>query len=203
MAPSRQAIWTYGYVIAGCILLSPPALSDILAQHQAHEHGVGQLNLVAERTSVEIELTAPAADIVGFEHRPSTKQQHLKVQKGLDALKSVDRLFSFPSSARCEVRDVDVRSPLAAAGHAEDRSVGQADEKNHDHDRHADEKSEETHADFRAHYKFECERPNELNFVDVHYFKIFPAAREIEAQSISPRGQGSRELTPHSNRLSF
>lgn len=210
----RDTIWTYACVFAGWIILSPVTQGDTLSQHQAHEHGVGQLNVVVERTTVEIELTAPAADIVGFEHRPSTSQERLAVEKGVAAFKAVDRLFSFPPNVPCKLQDVDVRSPLTAADHREHQSAASAGEnqdhakhsdkesgENHDHAQHSDKETEESHADFRAHYKLECKRINQLNFIDVHYFEVFPAARKIEAKTISSRGQGHRELTPGSNRL--
>jgi len=39
--------------------------------------------------------------------------------------------------------------------------------------------------------------------MDVKLFEKFPAAREIEVEAITPRGQIARDLTPDSPRLDF
>jgi len=44
-------------------------------QAGAHEHGRGTLNIALEGTRLSMELEAPGADIVGFEHRAKTKKQ--------------------------------------------------------------------------------------------------------------------------------
>ena len=51
-----------------------PHHDDDLAhrQYDSHVHGMGTLNLVADGSEVHIELDSPAANLVGFEHAPSS-----------------------------------------------------------------------------------------------------------------------------------
>ena len=54
------------------------------AQHRElgpHQHGHGTLNIAIEGGRVSMELDVPGADIVGFEHAPSTKAQRTAVDK--------------------------------------------------------------------------------------------------------------------------
>ena len=45
-----------------------PALAEDTRQLDAHEHGVGKLNIAIEKSTITIEFHAPGADIVGFEY---------------------------------------------------------------------------------------------------------------------------------------
>ena len=58
-------------------------------QHGPHVHGHGTVNLVIEGNKLAIELEAPGADIVGFEHPARTAEQTAAVdaaQARLDKL---------------------------------------------------------------------------------------------------------------------
>ena len=50
-------------------------------QAGAHEHGRGTLNIALEGTRLTMELEAPGADIVGFEHKAKTQKQTTAVEK--------------------------------------------------------------------------------------------------------------------------
>ncbi|QSA19144.1 DUF2796 domain-containing protein, partial [Vibrio furnissii] len=41
-------------------------------QHDAHVHGQVELNIAQDAHDLLIEITAPGADVVGFEHAPKT-----------------------------------------------------------------------------------------------------------------------------------
>lgn len=191
-----------GIGVAACLVLAaggPGHASE--REHGAHVHGVGQLNLAVEGKGLEIELTAPGADIVGFEHAAERDADRKAVVAATEKLKNALALFSFPDAAKCELAEAEVHSEMLD-GH------GDRDEKGHDHGKeHAHEKKhehDERHAEFRAHYHFECGVLDALSHVDVSgYFKSFPNARELEAQSITAKGQGAGELTAANPRLTF
>jgi len=47
----------------------------------AHEHGHSALNVAIEGGSVEMELIAPGADIVGFEHAATSEADKVAVEQ--------------------------------------------------------------------------------------------------------------------------
>jgi len=51
------------------------AATQAQAELDAHEHGVGVLNIAADGNTVEMELIAPGADIVGFEYEASSEEE--------------------------------------------------------------------------------------------------------------------------------
>ena len=152
-------------------------------EHAAHEHGVGQLNVVVEGDVLQLELVSPAMNIVGFEHKPETHRQELAVEEAVVILMKGEQVFILPAAARCQLQEADVDTELLAdAGH-DDGHEG------------------ETHADFDATYIFKCATPDRLQYVDVQLFSLFPGTGEIDAQVISSSGQSVVELGPQSVRL--
>lgn len=180
-------------VLASLLAAANPA-SAAERGHGAHEHGVGQLSLAVEGNAVEIEITAPGADIAGFEHAAETEADRAALAAAAARLKDAIALFRFPPKADCRLEEAEVHSALLDEAHGH--------EKGHGHDKaHAHEA--EAHAEFRAHYHFRCADPAALSHVDLGYFKAFPAARELEARTITAKGQGAQELTADRPRLTF
>ena len=169
---------------AALLALVAAGVSASERQHGPHVHGVGQLNVASEGERVEIELISPGADIVGFEHQAETQTDREAVEKAVARLKAGAQLFGFPAEADCRLEEAEVESALMG----EERHEGEA---------------REEHAEFHVRYRFLCARPDALTHVDVGFFQAFPAAQELEAQFITARGQGARELTPASARLKF
>ena len=188
-AVKRRSLKSCIVAFAAALLLAPAAgAAD--GEHAAHVHGVGKLNVAVDGQAVEIELITPGADIVGFEHAPETTEDKAVVEGAAATLKDGEGLFAFPPAAECRLEEAEVESPLL------------------DHDgeaahEHGEEHEGDAHAEFQAHYHFLCRQPDDLTHVDVRVFERFPAARELEVQAISARGQGATELTPSSARLKF
>ena len=182
-----------GAALCGAAILamaSAPPVAAESREHGAHVHGHGRLDVAVEGGKVVIELAAPGADIVGFEHRPRTKAQKEAVQMATAILKSGAKLFGFPDAARCRFATVHLE-----AAHEED------DHKHGAHKHGASDK--ETHSEFHARYVFICDRPDRLSHLNVEVFRFFPASKELRARAISSRGQKVRELKPGSARLTF
>jgi hypothetical protein len=178
------------------------------AQHAAHEHGVGTLNVAVDGGILEIELIAPANDIVGFEHAPSTDAHREAIAAAAAVLKDGIALFGPPAGAGCELHEADVASALIATEEHGDHGGDHGHGKDHGHDTdHGHDKDEhqdgETHSEFTARYHFECADPSALTYLDLTYFARFPRAAELDAQVLTATGQSAAELTAESNRLRF
>lgn len=150
-----------------------------------------------------MELTAPGADIVGFEHAPGTAEQKKAVRDAVTALKNGAGLFLFPAAADCRMQKAEVTSALVELWD-QDHENKSHDEHSGGHDRdHEEEKAGQSHAEFRVDYHFECERPGHLTHIDFRFFERFPNAKELESQVIGAKGQMAAELTPTAARLKF
>ena len=167
------------------------------AEEQAHEHGVGLINVAIESNDVEIELNVTGADTVGFEHAPSSEQDRKAVEKVISDLKNGRSLFRFPAAAKCRFESIKVTSSLGGDEHDEH------DDHDDDHEHPNDAKTEDAHGGFEAHYHVHCDNPGKLTFMETLFFKKYPSAHELEARWISAGGQGAAELTPTTIRLMF
>lgn len=147
-------------------------------QHDAHVHGSAALNLALEGEEVHVELDSPAANIVGFEHAPSSEADHAALDKAVATLKDGDRLFRFNSEAGCRMEKVQVTSALL------------------DEERGHEEHEGETHSDIEAAYHFECDEPGKLTRLTVELFEAFPGMEELDVQYVIESKQGAAELKP-------
>lgn len=134
---------------SAAILLGVPAIAAAEGETlAAHVHGTGTLNIAVDGNDVFAELIAPGADIVGFEHQPSSDDDHAAIDAAVDKLRDTGMVFGFPSGAGCSLTEVDIESGLLGDDnhdHGDDHAHA---EKNDDHDDHAHGKK---HDDDHAH----------------------------------------------------
>ena len=182
-------------------------------QHDAHVHGIAALNLALEGDEVHVELDSPAANIVGFEHAPSSKADHAALDRAVAKLKDGNQLFRFNSEAACRMEKAKVTSAMLEDDHEAHKDEHAHDKKEahghdehehekhgheeHGHKEHAHEEHEgETHSDIDVTYHFECAKPGQLTQLTVELFEAFPGMEEINVQYVIESKQGAAELTP-------
>jgi hypothetical protein len=185
------------------LALAVSAGSGSAQQHRqadAHEHGRGILNIAIEGNKVSMELEAPGADIVGFEHKAKTEQQKAAIEKAEQQLMVGEALFKLPAAAGC----VLVTSGAALEGEHHDHDHGHgAKEHGHKGDKHDDAKADDDHehSGFRAEYVFECKAPASLTSIGFDYFKAFAGAQKLDVTVITPKGQSKFEVTRANPRI--
>ncbi|MBE0437802.1 MAG: DUF2796 domain-containing protein, partial [Methylomicrobium sp.] len=91
-------------------LFSDPTLAE-KRHHDAHIHGVAELNIVIENDTVLIEFESPAVNLIGFEHKPRTDAQQLELQNALALLNDVDIIASF-EKGECLATETHIRGPF-------------------------------------------------------------------------------------------
>jgi hypothetical protein len=173
-------------------------------QAGAHEHGRGTLNIALEGTRLTMELEAPGADIVGFEHKAKTQKQTTAVEKAEAQLEAADALFQLPATAGCVLE----ASRVAIEGEGHDHDHGA--DKDHDHkeaakgdgkDTTKDEHADDGHSSFRAEYAFECKNPSGLTGITFSYFKVFAGAQKLDVTVVTPKQQSRFEVTRANPRI--
>lgn len=170
--------------------------------HGAHEHGHGLLNFVVDGNQLMIELQAPAADLVGFEHAATTAEEKAQYAKALAQLKQPETLFGIAPAAACQLAHQEIKAPQPEEdheGHDHDAAHDE-DHANHDHDA-AHEQHE--HADLGAIYTYNCTAPDRLNGLTAKLFSVYPSLSKLTVQGILPSGQTAAELTPTANTVNW
>ena len=172
-------------LLATCLMLAAAPLSTAAhagGPHRsagAHEHGHGTLNIAFEGGRVSMDLDAPGADILGFEREARTDADKAAVDAAAARLKDAAALFKLPAAAACRVVEakVDLDDDDAAKTHA-----GK-------HDDHG------PHTGIEAEYELSCGSLAAIKSIEFGYFKVFPNARSLTVNIVTPRAQSSFEVT--------
>lgn len=184
--PNMYRILLLSIGIMSC-LSAAFATAEQTRRHSAHRHGVAQLNVAADGGDLYIELNSPAANILGFEHAPSTATERAVLDRAIATLKNADRLFALSDDARCRIAAIEIELPEDA----DDR-----------HDHHTP--SGAAHTDILGHYRFNCADLDMLRQVDTaQLFATFPATQRLELQYAIGDRQGAAALTESQPALRF
>ena len=195
------------HLIAGIALSATPSLAEETTQLDAHEHGVGQLNIAFDENKIAMELHAPGADIVGFEYGAKSDADLAAIDAALQTLSDPLGLFLIPEAASCIVITAHAKLESEDSDHDDHDEEGHDDHDEEGHDDHNeeghDDHDEEGHDDhdkapghteFHAEYLLECANLTEISAITFSYFEIFPNALELEVQVISDKGATAFEI---------
>ncbi|SLN27004.1 hypothetical protein TRL7639_00995 [Falsiruegeria litorea R37] len=184
----------------------------------AHEHGSGTLNIAFEGNSIAMEVEAPGADIVGFEHEATSDEDRKLIETAVANLGKPLDLFVLSAEAGCSVVSASVElhgdeehddhddehahdddhANEAKDDHAHDDDHEHDTKDDHDdehHDDHADHEDEGAeHAEFHAEYALTCSDMSALSKIEFTYFERFPNALELDVQIVSAKGAQAHEV---------
>lgn len=117
--------------------------------HAQHVHGVAELGVVVEGSTLGVTFEAPLADVIGFEHAPENDEQIASIRRAAEVLENPANLFGAPTAANCTVSRQSIDAPdyflEAASGEAHDHDedgehghdeAAAHDEHEHEHDDH-------------------------------------------------------------------
>jgi hypothetical protein len=168
---------------------------------EAHVHGIGKLDVIAEGADLTLRLESPLDNLVGFERAPRNAKEQAAVRRMAAALRS-EKAFVPTRAAQCRLSGVSLESPVlndellgnspppAGQAHAKD-----AHEAKHGHGKE--------HADLVADYAFQCGDPAALVGLEARLFDTFKALERLDVQVVGPRGQTGAKLTLDSRRVSW
>ena len=190
-------------VLLGALLTAPAAI----AEQKPHVHGHWQMNAAIDGDHLQIELIAPGADVVGFEHEARTAEEKAKVRQAKEKLKAGDALIVLPAAAGCKLEEA--HADVAGLDHDDHGEKKDSDHKHgHDHghkDDHKDDHKhghnhgeaghdEAAHNEYHAEYMFHCDDIAALDRIGVTIFEAFPSTEEVEAAVLTPSGQHAASL---------
>jgi hypothetical protein len=161
--------------------------------HGAHEHGIGELDIAIEGDIVELELTSPGINLLGFEHPPRDAEEQETLDKAVRSLKDGTTLIAF-GEAGCELVKSSIQSPLLKKGGPAGRPS----------DEDSDENDHDEHADFSVSWSVKCAKPASLNGLNASaFFARFPGTEKLRLKAVTSKGQTSGELTAGTPKFRF
>ncbi|WP_164658460.1 DUF2796 domain-containing protein [Tropicibacter sp. Alg240-R139] len=165
---------------------------------EAHEHGSGTLNIAFEGNTIAMEIEAPGADIVGFEHAATTDEDRKSIEDAVSELARPMELFVLSADAGCSVvsASVEVHGDEEEEHHDDEHEHDAKDEHgDEDHNDHAEHEGEGIeHSEFHAEYELTCSDPAAVDKIEFAYFERFPNALELDVQIVSAKGAQAHEV---------
>lgn len=182
------------------LIAAVPAFAEETRELDAHEHGVGTMNIAIDGTTVAMEFEAPGADIVGFEYEAESDADLAAIESALAVLAAPLELFVLPDAAGCTV--VDAEAELEGEEDHDDHDEHDEhghddhdeDHDDHEEDGHDDHAEEAGHTEFHATYTLTCTAPDAVTDITFAYFDAFPNAQEVEVQFIDAMGAKAFEV---------
>ena len=181
-------------------VVATPAFAQEARQLNAHEHGVGQLDIAFDGDQIAMELHAPGADIVGFEYGAESAEDRAAVDAAVAALAKPLDLFVLTEAAGCSI--VNASAGLESEeehdahddDHDDDHAADEGSHDDHADEGHENESDEADHTEFHAEYLLTCADPSAVTDITFAFFDAFPNALEVEVQVISDTGATSFEV---------
>ncbi|EGQ9273017.1 zinc uptake protein ZrgA [Vibrio parahaemolyticus] len=207
--PSKQILT----IVIG-LSLSTVATAEEYRQHSAHVHGHVEFNIAQDGSDLLLEITAPGADVVGFEHAPENAEQEKTLQHAVATLEDSNTLFAINPQAQCEIEEVHVEHSLGGQheehehhdheGHDHDEHAHHDHDK-HDHDGHEghDHSEHSDHGEFTAQYRFHCAQVGELSRIQTDWFNQFPSTESVNVNLFTDTTQSATSLTKSNTQIAI
>lgn len=163
----------------------------------AHTHGVAQMTVLYETGQLLIELETPAANMLGFEHRPQNAAQWQRLSQLEKTLNAPDKIVGLHPD--CKVQNVKVELPFNereetknASGQPTTENPTHAHRDNHSDGTHShhDKTPYKTHQDIHLSYEWRCTGPTSP-VIQLRLFSLYPSFEKIQAQWVANSKQGA------------
>ncbi|MDX5364404.1 MAG: DUF2796 domain-containing protein [Pseudazoarcus pumilus] len=165
--------------------------SGASAQH-AHEHGVAELRVALEGSTLLVEFESPLANLVGFEHAARSEAEKAALAGLEKTLRAPAGLFALPAAAGCALKEVELELPGVEDDH---HHHGHDHKHDHKHAHHDD------HADAYVAWEFACKSAPEA--LDLTVIEAFPAIHVLRVETAGPRGQKASRVEQAKARIAL
>ncbi|MBE3899463.1 DUF2796 domain-containing protein [Vibrio parahaemolyticus] len=207
--PSKQVL----AIIIG-LFLSTVATAEEYRQHSAHVHGHVEFNIAQDGSDLLLEITAPGADVVGFEHAPENAEQEKTLQHAVATLEDSNALFAINPQAQCEIEEVHVEHSLGGQHeeheHHDHEGHDHDEHAHHDHDKHEhdgheghDHSEHSDHGEFTVQYRFHCAQVGELSHIQTDWFNQFPSTESVNVNLFTDTTQSATSLTKSNTQIAI
>ncbi|MGF6709042.1 hypothetical protein QFZ41_000006 [Luteibacter sp. W1I16] len=164
--PMKIQMMVFPFLLAAL----PMTVNAAERQLGPHVHGQASVSMSIDGCLMDVQVSVPGHDAVGFEHPPASPQERSAVDKATATLNGAAWLVP-ASAAGCTLSSAKV-SPHGFGDVAEPGG----------------------HADFDAEYHYACRKTAELDHVDVRLASAFPAVRKVVVNIITAAGSNQQDL---------
>lgn len=176
------------------LLSSTMGYAEETAVTPTHEHGVASLSIANHADGLEIILRSPAQNLAGFEYKPSTDEDKLKLKDVTETLEKGDELFTLNPEAGCELKDTEVLA--TQLGDSLDEAAQDEPQMPTSNTTSDDATpNPNAHNDMEVTWAYVCNAPAELTSITSNLFGTFPDGfTRIEVDWATDQAQANLSL---------
>jgi hypothetical protein len=183
------------YKIYGCVLAAGLAVSmgnssgaAEKRRHDAHAHGVAEINIAVDGSKAEVEFRAPAENVMGFEHEATSESDKKKRDAALRTVQTkMSEMVVFDSKLGCKFSEVKTE----VVEEEEQGSKTKSGKTGHDH---KDEKKTGEHREVHANFSVTCAQPLAGSRVTFGVQKNFRSIDQIKVQVVGDAKQSGATI---------
>ena len=154
--------------------------------HQAHVHGVAEINIAVEGTKAAVEFRAPAESVMGFEHEAKSESDKKKRDAALEQLRAKGgQMVVFDPKLGCKSSDMKT-AIVEAKGDSTKAQAGK--------DAHKDQKKSGEHREVHGTFSVACDKPLAGSRVKFGVHKVYRDIQEIKVQVLGDSGQSGATI---------
>ena len=165
------------------------SLTTTLFAGEHHVHGQANGTVIIEGSSISIEFSIPAHDVIGFEHHPDSKEEHLRVDEAQKRM-SAPNLVSFFADGGWLRSDEQIEiTPMKNTAHLGDE---------HESDDHHDD-----HLMFMVQLHYELEEGTQLKALSIDIFERLPDLHALDLVVLAEGQQAKYVLDKNKVKVSI
>lgn len=177
--PARSFLLT-----TAMLTIAAPVAGQEHNHQQAHVHGEAQLQVAIEGATAELILRSPAANLVGFEHKPRDAAQEKTLEETRQWLRTTPLI---------QTGNHDCTVVASSVDHAREK----ADDHDHDHDHSG---GGDNHSEFEVTQRLECDSAL-ADSAETPLMQRFPDIETLSVEWVGTDGQGHTALTDGESRF--
>jgi hypothetical protein len=154
-------------------------------RHEAHVHGVGEINIAVEGAKATVEFRAPAESVMGFEHEAKSESDKKKRDAALEQLRAKGgQMVVFDPRLGC--KSSDMKTAIVETKESTKAQVGK--------ETHKDQKKSGEHREVQGTFTVTCDKPLAGSRVTFGVSKVFRDIQEIKVQVVGDSGQSGATI---------
>jgi hypothetical protein len=154
--------------------------------HDAHVHGVAEINIAVDGAKATVEFRAPAESVMGFEHEAKSESDKKKRDAALEQLRMKrDQMVLFDPKLGCKSSEMKTAIVEEKGNHTKAQPGKDA---------HKDQKKSGEHREVHGAFSVACDKPLAGSRVKFGVYQAFRDIQEIKVQVLSDSGQSGATI---------
>jgi hypothetical protein len=166
------------------------ATTSTASEQLPHQHGHARLQMAVENNSIDLILTSPAHNLLGFEHQPRTQEQKQTLENARQWLTT--QALIAPDAGNCTVKSASMSFNAKATEQEQDHGHGHGHEESHN-------EANNEHSNIEVSQRLDCAGTDLRGRFATPLTGQFPEIQNLSVEWVTNSAQGSAKLSAPNN----